>query len=74
MADRLLASIAEVEDQRAPAGSSHFVLTYSDGGTEQRDGSLAEASELARNSGLSLVHTLDKSILWMRVPDTAWSA
>jgi hypothetical protein len=73
MAERLIASIAEVDDQRAPGGT-HFVLTYSDGGTEQRDGSLAEASELARNSGLCLVHTLNKSILWMRVPDTAWSA
>jgi hypothetical protein len=69
MAERRIASIAEGDDQ----GPTHFVLTFTDGGTEQRDGSLAEASELARDSGLRLVPTPNESILWRRSPDTALS-
>jgi hypothetical protein len=70
VAERHIASIAEGDGP----GRTHFVLTYDDGATEQRDGSLAEASELARDSGLRLVPTLNESILWSRNPDTAWSA
>jgi hypothetical protein len=70
MAERQIASIAE----GVGTGHVHYVLTYSDGETENRDGSLVDASELARSSGLSLVHTTDESILWKRDPDAPRSA
>jgi len=57
-----VASIAEGDDRE----HQHFLLTWSDGDTESREGSLAEASELARSSGLRLVPTIDDSILWRR--------
>jgi hypothetical protein len=67
MAERRIASIAEGDERHR----SSFVLTYADGGTERRPGSLAEASELARNAGLCLVPTANESILWRRGPDPA---
>jgi hypothetical protein len=68
MAERRIASIAE----GVGTGHVHYVLTYSDGETEQREGTLVDASELARSSGLRLVHSADDSILWKRDPDASW--
>jgi hypothetical protein len=49
---------------------THIVVTYEDGATEHRQGSLFDASELAAAHGLTLVPSPDDSFRWARLPET----
>jgi len=44
-----------------------IVITYSDGTTEEREGSLLDASELAFSHGLTMVPTPDETLRWERL-------
>lgn len=58
---------------RWPAGDdtpvAWFVVTYSDGDEEHRQGTLLEASELASTHDLIAVPTPARSFRWVRDPD-----
>jgi hypothetical protein len=47
-----------------------FVVCYSDGDEEHREGTLLDASELASANGLDIVPTVARSFRWVRHPDT----
>jgi hypothetical protein len=48
-----------------------FVITYSDGDEEHRQGTHHDASELASAAGLVIVPTAARSSRWMRSPAAA---
>jgi hypothetical protein len=45
-----------------------FVVAYSDGDEEHREGTLLEASQLAAQAGLTIVPTRAGSFQWVREP------
>jgi hypothetical protein len=47
-----------------------FVVTYSDGDEEYREGTLSDATELATTAGLGMVPTPAGSFKWVRNPET----
>lgn len=47
-----------------------FVITYSDGDEEHRQGTKLDASELASTHDLVAVPTSGRSFRWVRDPDT----
>jgi hypothetical protein len=48
---------------------SWFVVTYTDGDEEHREGTLVEAGRLADEAGLILVPTHGKAVRWVRNPE-----
>jgi hypothetical protein len=69
LVDSLVTSLLGTGDK----GLLDFVITYTDGSVELREGSLLDASEAARGFGLTVVPTSDDTIRWLRDPDTWWS-
>ncbi|HUY22335.1 MAG TPA: hypothetical protein VMV22_08330 [Acidimicrobiales bacterium] len=64
--DRVMAGLPGDED----GWHTRIVLVYEDGATEERPGSLLDASELAAEHGLTLAASPDDSLLWVRLPET----
>ena len=67
----MVADIESIAGHLAVGDDSHltwFVVCYSDGEEEHRQGTLLDASELAAGAGLSIVHTRAGSFQWVRNP------
>ncbi len=64
--ERVTGRLAEGEDSRL----TWFVVSFSDGMEEHRQGTLLDASELASAQGLVLVPTLGGWFQWVRDPGT----
>ncbi len=60
--DRIVAGLRGEEG----CDHKHMIVTFSDGGTEEWEGSLLDSCEEARSWNLILMPTLDDSIRWER--------
>jgi hypothetical protein len=63
--------IESIAGHLAAGDDSHlmwFVVCYSDGEEEHREGTLLDASELADRAGLTIVPTRSGSFQWVRNP------
>jgi len=67
----VVTEIESIAGHLAAGDDSHltwFVVCYSDGEEEHREGTLLDASELAAGAGLSIVPTRAGSFQWVRSP------
>jgi hypothetical protein len=65
------AEIESVTGQLKAGDDSHltwFIVGYTDGDEEHREGTLLDASELAHAAGLTIVPTRSGSFQWLREP------
>jgi len=65
-------SIAGVLEAGDDSVLTWFVVVYSDGDEEHREGTLLDASVLATTAGLDIVPTRAGTFRWVRSPET-WS-
>lgn len=66
--ESIVCRLAEGDDSRL----TWFVITDTDGMEEHRQGTLLDASTLAREHGLAIIPTLGGWFRWMRDAGTWW--